>query len=231
MRRGLAAAAAHRRALDADAPGRATATGCSPPAAEIDGRPMLAFAQDASFAGGSLGERHADTIVELLRLAARSRVPVIGCMRVRRRPPAGGAGRARRLRAHLPSARRAVGASAADLGDLRASAGGGSYAPALTDFVVMTEQARMFLTGPGVVAKVTGEDDRHCEPRRPARTRSKRRLPHGRAERPRRAAARARAARATCRSGPASDRRAGRLAAAPERSPRRDRARAGAQGV
>ena len=31
------------------------------------------------------------------------------------------------------------------------SAGGGAYSPALTDFVVMTEAARMFLTGPRVV--------------------------------------------------------------------------------
>jgi acetyl-CoA carboxylase carboxyltransferase component len=38
-----------------------------------------------------------------------------------------------------------------------ASAGGGSYSPALTDFVIMTEEASMFLTGPGVIAKVTGE--------------------------------------------------------------------------
>jgi acetyl-CoA carboxylase carboxyltransferase component len=38
-----------------------------------------------------------------------------------------------------------------------ASAGGGSYAPALTDFVIMTESASMFLTGPGVVEAVTGE--------------------------------------------------------------------------
>jgi acetyl-CoA carboxylase carboxyltransferase component len=39
-----------------------------------------------------------------------------------------------------------------------ASAGGGSYAPALTDFVVMTKRSSMFLTGPGVVAEVTGEN-------------------------------------------------------------------------
>ena len=39
-----------------------------------------------------------------------------------------------------------------------ASAGGGSYAPALTDFVVMTRRASMFLTGPGVVREVTGEE-------------------------------------------------------------------------
>ncbi|CAN5610072.1 hypothetical protein BH20ACT17_BH20ACT17_10570 [soil metagenome] len=39
-----------------------------------------------------------------------------------------------------------------------ASAGGGSYSPALTDFVVMTKQASMFLTGPSVVKEVMGED-------------------------------------------------------------------------
>jgi acetyl-CoA carboxylase carboxyltransferase component len=38
------------------------------------------------------------------------------------------------------------------------SAGGGSYSPALTDFVVMTEESAMFLTGPGVVREVMGED-------------------------------------------------------------------------
>jgi methylmalonyl-CoA decarboxylase subunit alpha len=38
------------------------------------------------------------------------------------------------------------------------SAGGGCYSPALTDFVVMTEEAAMFLTGPGVVRDVMGED-------------------------------------------------------------------------
>ena len=50
-----------------------------------------------------------------------------------------------------------------------ASAGGGSYAPALTDFVIMTERASMFLTGPGVVAKVTGEDVDAADARRPPR--------------------------------------------------------------
>jgi acetyl-CoA carboxylase carboxyltransferase component len=39
-----------------------------------------------------------------------------------------------------------------------ASAGGGSYSPALTDFVIMTKRANMFLTGPAVVREVMGED-------------------------------------------------------------------------
>src|SRR3954447_12384043 len=38
------------------------------------------------------------------------------------------------------------------------SAGGGCYSPALTDVVVMCEGASMFLTGPGVVKEVLGED-------------------------------------------------------------------------
>ena len=38
------------------------------------------------------------------------------------------------------------------------SAGGGAYSPALTDWVVMTEQSSMFLTGPGVVREALGED-------------------------------------------------------------------------
>jgi acetyl-CoA carboxylase carboxyltransferase component len=38
------------------------------------------------------------------------------------------------------------------------SAGGGAYSPALTDYVVMTEDSRMFLTGPKVVAEALGEE-------------------------------------------------------------------------
>ena len=44
----------------------------------VDGRPVAAYAQDGSFAGGSLGATHADTILEALRLADRGRMPVVG---------------------------------------------------------------------------------------------------------------------------------------------------------
>jgi acetyl-CoA carboxylase carboxyltransferase component len=37
------------------------------------------------------------------------------------------------------------------------SAGGGAYAPALTDWIVMTQDASMFLTGPSVVREALGE--------------------------------------------------------------------------
>ena len=63
-----------------------------------------------------------------------------------------------RLRADLPRDRRADRRRAADLGRLGASAGGGAYSPALTDLIVMTEDAAMFLTGPGVVREALGEE-------------------------------------------------------------------------
>jgi acetyl-CoA carboxylase carboxyltransferase component len=44
----------------------------------IAGRAVVCFAQDAQFAGGSVGRHHADTIVRVLRLARDAGVPVIG---------------------------------------------------------------------------------------------------------------------------------------------------------
>ena len=36
-------------------------------------------------------------------------------------------------------------------------AGGAAYSPALTDFIIQTRQAQMFITGPQVIKQVTGE--------------------------------------------------------------------------
>ncbi|MFL5958057.1 MAG: carboxyl transferase domain-containing protein, partial [Solirubrobacterales bacterium] len=47
-------------------------------AGRVNGRPVFAYAQDASFAGGSLGAQHADTIVRILELAGRAPSPVVG---------------------------------------------------------------------------------------------------------------------------------------------------------
>jgi acetyl-CoA carboxylase carboxyltransferase component len=126
-------------------------------AGRVDGRPVFCYAQDPSYAGGSLGAAHADTIVRVLRLAERTRVPVIGFVesagaRLQEGLAAlGGYGQI--FREHVRLSGRVPQISVIT----GASAGGGSYAPALTDFVVMTEAASMFLTGPSVVAEVMGE--------------------------------------------------------------------------
>jgi acetyl-CoA carboxylase carboxyltransferase component len=121
------------------------------------GRPVVCFAQDASYAGGSLGAKHADTIVRIQRLARQARVPVIGFVE------SGGA-RMQEGLAALDGYARIFSEHVALSGEVPqisvitgTSAGGGCYSPALTDFVVMTENASMFLTGPGVVGEVTGE--------------------------------------------------------------------------
>src|SRR4051794_22423126 len=127
-------------------------------AGTVDGRQVFCFAQDPSFAGGSLGQAHADSVVRVMELAGRSRVPVIGFIEsagARMQEGLEGlSGYGRIFRAHV-----ALSGVVPQISVIcGASAGGGSYAPALTDFVVMTKRASMFLTGPGVVAEVMGEE-------------------------------------------------------------------------
>jgi methylmalonyl-CoA decarboxylase subunit alpha len=127
-------------------------------AGRVGGRAVFCYAQDPAYAGGSLGEAHADTIVRVLRLADRAGAPVVGFVesagaRLQEGLAALG-GYARIFREHVRLSGRVPQVSVI----CGASAGGGSYAPALTDFVVMTKAATMFLTGPAVVREVMGEE-------------------------------------------------------------------------
>jgi acetyl-CoA carboxylase carboxyltransferase component len=143
-----------RRMGDKARPGDGVIAG----AGRVDGRPVFCYAQDPSYLGGSLGEQHADSIVRVLQLAGRAGAPVIGFIESGgARIPEGTAalaGYARIFREHVKLSGRVPQISVI----CGASAGGGSYSPALTDFVVMTERANMFLTGPAVVREVMGED-------------------------------------------------------------------------
>ncbi len=127
-------------------------------AGTVGGRPIYCYAQDQSFVGGSLGETHADTIVRVMELAGRAGAPVIGFV-------ASGGARMDDGIAALGGYGRIFRQTVALSGKVPqisvitgVSAGGGAYSPALTDFVVMTDDSAMFLTGPGVVREVMGED-------------------------------------------------------------------------
>jgi acetyl-CoA carboxylase carboxyltransferase component len=127
-------------------------------AGEVEGRPVFCYAQDPKFLGGSLGEVHADTIVRLMGMAGDAGAPVVGFVR------SGGArlqeghaalaGYGRIFRASVQLSRKVPQISILS----GISAGGGAYSPALTDFVAMTADSRMFLTGPKVVAEAMGEE-------------------------------------------------------------------------
>jgi acetyl-CoA carboxylase carboxyltransferase component len=127
-------------------------------AGEVDGRPVFCYAQDPTYAGGSLGGQHAGSIVRVLELADRAGAPVVGFVssggaRMQEGIEAlGGYGRIFhrivRLSRRVPQISIITGLSA----------GGGAYSPALTDWVVMTQASSMFLTGPGIVREALGED-------------------------------------------------------------------------
>ncbi|MFS0656330.1 acyl-CoA carboxylase subunit beta [Bacillus sp. 179-C3.3 HS] len=124
----------------------------------IGGRPVCVYAQDATVYGGSLGDMHAKKIISLMDLAARNDMPIIGLK------DSGGA-RIQEGVLSLEGYGQIFKRNVLYSGQipqisviLGSCAGGAVYSPALTDFVFMTEQtAHMFLTGPKVIEKATGE--------------------------------------------------------------------------
>lgn len=125
--------------------------------ARVNSRHVYCYAQDSSFAGGSLGAAHAETLVTVLRLAGRARVPVLGFIDSAgarmQEGLAGLSGYGSIFREHV----RLSGVVPQISIVCGPAAGGSAYGPALNDFVIMSARASMFLTGPAVVSEVTGE--------------------------------------------------------------------------
>jgi len=126
--------------------------------ATVHERPIILYAQDFTQVGGSLGKAHAEKIVQGIELALQSKCPVVGLL------DSGGAriqegvaaleGYAEIFQKHVQASGIIPQISLL----LGPCAGGASYSPALTDFVFMVEGiSSMFITGPRVIEKVTGE--------------------------------------------------------------------------
>jgi acetyl-CoA/propionyl-CoA carboxylase carboxyl transferase subunit len=125
---------------------------------KIDGMPAVGFASDPQVQGGAMGSAGCAAIVAAYDQALAQGAPVIGLWH------SGGA----RLREGVESLH-AVGTVFAAMTRasgkvpqisvvLGAAAGGAAYGPALTDVVILSDHARIFVTGPDVVRSVTGED-------------------------------------------------------------------------
>lgn len=125
----------------------------------IDGRVVYVYAQDFTVLGGSLSETMSKKICKVMDQAMKVGAPVIGIC------DSGGARiqeGSRSLAGFSEIFQRNINASGV-IPQISAifgpCAGGAVYSPALTDFILMTEQnSYMFLTGPKVVKTVTGED-------------------------------------------------------------------------
>ena len=124
----------------------------------VDGRTVFAFAQDFTVLGGSLSHAFAEKICKIMDLAMRAGAPVVGLN------DSGGA----RIQEGVESLggysdifymnTQASGVIPQISAIMGPCAGGASYSPALTDFILMVDQkSYMFITGPEVIKSVTRE--------------------------------------------------------------------------
>nr|WP_228709120.1 acyl-CoA carboxylase subunit beta [Amycolatopsis keratiniphila] len=130
----------------------------------VNGRSVFAYAHDFRIFGGSLGEAHAEKIHKVMDMAESAGAPIVAlCDGAGARIQEGVAALAGyggifqrnvRLSGVVPQLSVMVGPCA----------GGAAYSPALSDFVFMVRGlSQMFITGPDVVASVTGEAVSHEE--------------------------------------------------------------------
>ena len=125
----------------------------------INGRIVFVFAQDFTVFGGALSEMMAQKISKVMDKAMTVGAPIIGLN------DSGGARiqeGVNSLAGYAEIFERNILASGV-IPQISAifgpCAGGAVYSPALTDFILMTDQSSyMFVTGPKVVKTVTGED-------------------------------------------------------------------------
>ncbi|NIM44815.1 MAG: methylmalonyl-CoA carboxyltransferase [Nitrososphaeria archaeon] len=124
----------------------------------VNGKQVAVYAQDFTVLGGSVSEQHAKKIYQLMDMALEARVPIIGLIdsggaRIQEGPSHYGGIFLRNVLASglVPQITVMLGPCA----------GGASYSPAITDFIVMVKGiSYMFITGPRVIKTVTGQDTR-----------------------------------------------------------------------
>ena len=130
----------------------------------VDGRTVYVYSHDFKVCGGSISEAVAMKICRVADMAISDGVPFIclnesGGARIQ-----DGLGGLAGLGEIFTRQIAASGVIPQISGVFGPCAGGAVYSPALSDFIVMIRDASyMFLTGPGVVKKVTGEDVGHEE--------------------------------------------------------------------
>lgn len=149
--------ARHRAVLFGMADKEMPADGVITGAAAVGGRLVHVASQDFTVAGGSAGELHSIKVAELMEQSLKTGSPFVfindsGGARVQEGIDSlSGYGKVFYANVMLSGA---VPQVALICGPC---AGGAAYSPALTDFIIQTRQAQMFITGPQVIKQVTGE--------------------------------------------------------------------------
>jgi len=125
--------------------------------AKVDGKVVHLASQDFTVAGGAAGEVHSTKVAAMQELSLKTGTPFIfvndsGGARVQEGIDSlSGYGKVFynnvMLSGSVPQISLICGPCA----------GGAAYSPALTDFIIQTKRAQMFITGPQVIKQVTGE--------------------------------------------------------------------------
>lgn len=138
----------------ADAPADGVVTGSG----AVFGRPLHIASQDFTVMGGSAGEMQSNKVAAMMEASATTGTPFVfindsGGARVQEGIDSlSGYGKVFYQNVLLSGLVPQISIIAGPC------AGGAAYSPALTDFIIQTRQANMFITGPGVIKAVTGED-------------------------------------------------------------------------
>jgi len=126
-------------------------------AASVGGRLIHLASQDFTVMGGAAGEVHSIKVAEVMQMALKTGSPFVfindsGGARVQEGIDSlSGYGKVFYSNVMLSGAVPQISLICGPC------AGGAAYSPALTDFIIQTRQAQMFITGPQVIKQVTGE--------------------------------------------------------------------------
>ena len=124
----------------------------------VYGRPVNVASQDFTVMGGSAGETHSIKVVAMMEAALTNGNPFVfindsGGARVQEGIDSlSGYGQVFYANVKLSGVVPQISIICGPC------AGGAAYSPALTDFIIQTRKAFMFITGPNVIKQVTGED-------------------------------------------------------------------------
>ena len=127
-------------------------------AATVGGRLVHLASQDFTVSGGSAGEVHSIKVAEIMEHSLKTGSPFVfindsGGARVQEGIDSlSGYGKVFYTNVMLSGAVPQISLICGPC------AGGAAYSPALTDFIIQTRQAQMFITGPQVIKGVTGEN-------------------------------------------------------------------------
>lgn len=150
--------AEHRATLFGMAGKEAPADGVVTGSAAISGRLVHVASQDFTVLGGSAGELHSHKVADVMLQSLKTGSPFIfindsGGARVQEGIDSlSGYGRVFYTNVMLSGVVPQISLICGPC------AGGAAYSPALTDFIIQTRKAHMFITGPNVIKQVTGED-------------------------------------------------------------------------